>query len=163
MALTYEPIATTGSLSGQSSFSFSSFSGYTDLVLIFSGTSTTGNSFYIRYNSDSGSNYALAQMQGNGSTPTGARETNSTYINLYAGLGISNSSSYKVQIFNYSGSQDVKHLLSEGSKNNAGTGLTNRLIGAWRSTSAITSISATTFAGTFNAGSFASLYGITRA
>jgi len=159
MALTYEPLATTN-LNGANTASFNSFSGYTDLILIVQGTVTTGNSFYIQFNGDTGANYSISNMQGNGSTIAGGRDTNATYINVYGGMGTSIPTMYKVQIFSYSTSNATKSLLSEGSIDTSSGGLVNRVVGTWRNSSAITSFSMTTFAGTFGSGSVASLYGI---
>jgi hypothetical protein len=79
---TYTPIATQTLGSAAASVTFSSIpQGYTDLILVCSPVSTTGsNTFmWIRYNSDTGSNYSLTSMRGNGSTATSFRLSNQTY------------------------------------------------------------------------------------
>lgn len=159
---TYEPLATSSSLSGNSSFSFTSISSsYTDLILIVFGSTTTGNSVQLRFNSDTGSNYSLVQMQGNGSTPTTSRETALTGFNVYGGFGTTTATMYRIQIFNYTSTSANKTILSEGAIDKNGSGIVNRVAGSWRNyNTAITSISGELFAGTFNSGSTATLYGI---
>ena len=71
MAITYEPIATTTLGSAQASVSFSSFSGYTDLVLVCVATTASDDQFLsVQFNGDTGSNYSNTYMTGNGSTAT---------------------------------------------------------------------------------------------
>jgi len=57
----------------------------------------------------------------------------------------------------YAGSTN-KTVLSEAANDKNGSGIVNRLVGLWRNTSAITSITGTTFAGTLTG--TATLYGI---
>lgn len=157
MALTYEPIATT-TLSATSTWSWTSIpSTYTDLIAIVVATSTTGNSFYWRFNSDSGTNYSLTEIEGNGTALSSNRDTSATGINIYTGIGTANPSMFKTHFFSYAGTTN-KTVLSEGSNDKNGSGIVNRLVGLWRNTSAITTISGTTFAGTLTG--TATLYGI---
>lgn len=87
-------LISTTSLSG-ASVTLSSFTGYTDLQLIVIGAypATTQNTFFCRFNSDSGNNYFTGAMtQGS---------TSSTFTKVTIGDGISNSST-NVTSRNYS-------------------------------------------------------------
>jgi hypothetical protein len=154
---TYEPIATT-TLSGASTWTFSSIPGsYTDIIAIVVATSTTGNSFHWRFNGDTGNSYSYTVLEGNGSAASSARSTSDTNINIYSGVGTANASMFRTHFMSYAGSTN-KLVLSEASNDKNGTGIVNRLVGLWRNTSAITSITGTTFAGTLTG--TATLYGI---
>ena len=67
-AQTYEPIATSTLGSAQATVTFSSIVGtYRDLVLIINSTPTTSNvTGNMRFNSDTGVNYYMTGMRGNG-------------------------------------------------------------------------------------------------
>jgi hypothetical protein len=154
MATTYEPIATTTLSSAQSSVTFSSISGsYTDLVLIIAGTVNTVTTFDVTFNSDGGSNYSATRLTGDGSTGSSTRSTNNAsmplgYINTSQSVSV-------IHIMNYSNTTTFKTAIARG---NSASGATNAIVGLWRSTSAITSI---TFAGgSFQPGLTATLYGI---
>lgn len=161
MALTYDSIASLTSLSGQSVFTFNSIpSTYTDLVLVVTGTVSSGNSFYLQFNGAAGNAYNLTQTQMNNIGWTASNETNAAQFNVYGGMNSSLPSFYRVQIMSYASTSAFKVCLSEGSIDNNGTGIVNRVVGVWRSTSAITSMTGTTFGGTYGSGTTACLYGI---
>jgi hypothetical protein len=161
---TYTPIATTTLGSSQSTVTFNSFSGYTDLVLVTTAKTTSGsNDAVIRFNSDSGSNYSSTFLSGTGSSAVSARATNATYAFLDS-YGWVTSSDFNVsvtQIMNYSNSTTFKTVLARG--NNAAAGV-DAIVSLWRSTSAITSITIL-LAGSlsFATGSTFTLYGIASA
>jgi hypothetical protein len=168
MPSTYTPIATTTLGSSQSTVTFSSISGsYTDLHLVCnSANATTGAFLYLRFNSDSGSNYSYTELWGDGSTDTSTRYTN---MNLLFNADVSMETSFNynaiIDIFNYSNTTTFKTAV--GRLNRAtSSGYTGALAltGCWRSTSAITSITiASIMSGTgydFAAGSSFTLFGI---
>ena len=79
--ITYTPIATTDVTSSVADVTFSSISGsYTDLVLIISpiSTATSGVDIAFQFNSDTGSNYSLTGLYGNGSSATSYRKSSRT-------------------------------------------------------------------------------------
>lgn len=161
---TYTPIATTTLASATSTVTFSSISGsYTDLVFIFSGnTSAIANSF-MRFNSDSGTNYSMTWMAGDGTSALSGRETTKTrlLIDVYGYANPSNITNKVMSIQNYSNATTYKTVL--GRANNSAVG-TDALVGLWRSTSAITQIDILTLsATTFSVGSTFTLYGIAAA
>jgi hypothetical protein len=153
MAKTYEKIATTTS-SGGSSISFTSIPAtYTDLVLIFVGT-TGGGVGSLQYNGDTGTNYSVAIMWGNGSGPAATRY-DAAYT--YAIPDSSTVMTQRINIQNYSNSTTFKTSISRVDLPVAPSGPT---AGAqiWRNTSAINRVDLVN-SGTF--GSYtATLYGI---
>lgn len=162
MPKTYEPIATNTLGSAQATVTFSAITGtYTDLVLIFTPAATTGNpDINLQFNSDTGSNYSVTSLSGNGTSATSTRASSQTAIkiNQTATLdGSLNNSNYLVNINNYSNATTFKTVLTRS--NRAGSG-TDASVGLYRSTSAITSIDVKTSSSTFLAGSTFTLYGI---
>jgi hypothetical protein len=156
---TYTPIATNTLGSNQSSVTFSSISGsYTDLVLVFNGTITTSAaSWGLQFNSDTASNYSNTALYGDGSSAASNRATSATStISSFSGT---DNSTNIVQIMNYSNSTTYKTALS---RNNGG-GFVSARVALWRSTAAITSITAVTSSNQFATGSTFTLYGISAA
>jgi hypothetical protein len=163
MPSTYEPIATQTLGSATATVTFSSIpSTYTDLVLVTSSkkdTATAANEA-IRFNSDTGSNYSYTLLEGTGSAAASGRATNSTSIALddAALVDTSNFRPAIVSIQNYSNSTTNKTILSRA--NNASRGV-DAIVGLWRNTAAITSVSVILQGGSnFAAGSTFTLYGI---
>jgi hypothetical protein len=155
---TYEPIATTTLGSNQSSVTFSSFSGYTDLVLIFNGTITTGDDTWgVQFNSDTGSNYSSTALYGDSSSAGSNRTSSSTKASTsYSGTA---NSTTIINFQNYANSTTYKTALV---RNNGGGFVSARVV-LWRSTSAITSIVASPNTYQFATGSTFTLYGIAAA
>jgi hypothetical protein len=146
---------------GSTSTTISSIPGtYNNLVMVLRNAITGGvANFHTRYNSDTGSNYIVTgsnsgsapnvgteyawNQNGNpetASTPMTAIQTIYDYANTSAGAGKYIQTFYTV-------------------KNGASSYALGNLIGAWRSTSAITSITLTTIGGTTMSGT-ALLYGV---
>lgn len=163
-APTYDNIATNTFGSGSNSVTFSSLGSYSDIRIICSvlGTSASQD-IGIRFNSDTGSNYAYASLYGAGGGITSSRSTNQTYITfLYAVGNTTNTPSTTIiDIINYRNATVNKSVLARVSA--TGAIAINNVIGQWRNTSAITSITLTTLTGNFASGDTIALYGITRA
>jgi len=98
---TYTPIATTTLGSSQTSVSFSSFSGYTDLRLIAMFLPTgSGAAVNLQVNSDTGSNYSWTAVYGTGSAAVSSRTSN--FANMIAGYGLGASTTIPTQFeFNF--------------------------------------------------------------
>jgi hypothetical protein len=165
MPNTYVALATQTLGTAASSVTFSSIpSGYTDLVMVITGTTNNPTNPCLRFNGDSTTNYSHTYISGNGSTATSSRRINQTLLftgeNAY--MSSANISNGIVQIMNYSNATTYKTALSR--YNNSATGV-DALVGLWRKTpEAITSIEVLTgSANTFNIGSTFSLYGIANA
>lgn len=153
MPKTYEPIATTTVGTATNTITFSSIPGtYTDLIAVIDGT--VGNNISVRFNSDSGANYSMTRIQGNGSSASSARTTNSTSIigSYSAGKQVS-----IWQFFNYSNSVTNKTALDRG---NGATDQVEAYVGLWRNTAAVTSIEFLTSTGNYATGTTLTLYGI---
>jgi hypothetical protein len=167
MTSTYEKIATTTLGSDAATVTFSSISGsYTDLVLI-AKASQDGSvgSISLRFNSDTGSNYSLTRMFGDGSAASTAKSSNETAggVVIIGNSAVSSAGTYIINIMNYSNSTTYKTCISRGSDASSG-GYISAYATLWRSTSAITSIDLKfgAIGGTTNArsGSTFTLYGI---
>lgn len=157
---TYTPIATTTLGSATASVTFNSFSGYTDIVAVLNPTRVTADTnATIRFNSDSGTNYSWTQIYGDGTSAISDRTTNATYINL--GYTNTTQPAKIVYIQNYGNSSTYKTVLVRHS--NAST-VAQAIVGMWRNTAAITSITfALSDGNNLAAGSTFTLYGIAAA
>jgi hypothetical protein len=156
---TYEPITTVTATGGNSILVMSSIpQTYTDLVLTVNGNNSVDDEFQLRFNSDSGSNYRVLFLYGDGSTANAAEYITTTFAQMggiYA-TGTRTGSSF-INIGNYSNTNVHKTVVNVA---NSGSYLQFRT-NTWRSTAAITSIDA--FLGssaTFTNPTTFSLYGI---
>lgn len=143
-------------------FDLTGISGYTDLRLVISakdGSASTYGAAFLRFNSDSTSNYSFTNLYGDGTTAGSTRATSLTSGDiLIAGSTASNFGISTVDIFNYSNATTFKTFISRG---NTAESYTNARVGLWRKTpEAITSILITSGNGNFAVGSTFSLYGI---
>lgn len=166
---TYTPIATTTLSSDQSSVTFSSISGsYTDLVIVGSVRSSTTDTLLLRCGNgsvDTGSNYSLTVLKGNGSSASSARRSSaSEFYADYAAYAPSAASTFAPLLINfndYSNTTTYKTMLSRA--NNAAAGV-DAIVGLWRSTSAINILEFKYSSGVnIASGSTFTLYGILEA
>jgi hypothetical protein len=157
--MTYTPLARTTLTSNASSITFSSIpSGYTDLVLVSRLQNANANAPYIRFNGDTGTTYSQTYLEGNGTSPVGARAGTQSfgYLNLNSDPG--NNGFIVINFMNYSNTTNNKTYLAQVS--NAGNAV-DTVTGLWRSTTAINTILlASSNGGNYLAGSTATLYGI---
>lgn len=169
MAPTYEPIATQTLGSDTATITFSDIPGsYSDLVLsVAVRTASGGNedNMLVRFNSDTGTNYSITWLYGNGSAASSGRLSNQTYVTTSAIPGGTSAagtfSAATFQIMGYSNTNTFKTTLYSGGSIVASV---IRVVGLWRSTSAITSMSISANSGTdYKSGSTFSLYGIREA
>jgi hypothetical protein len=162
---TYTPITTTTVGTATTSVTFNSFSGYTDLVVVYNVRCSfaTPNTLGCRINGDSGTNYSTTQVSGSGSVITSERNSNETafYSSNVAGTGSSYTPGV-INFMNYANTSTYKTMLMEGGSNLANTIQFGTSL--WRSNSAITSLNFFIFNGTnIEAGSSFTLYGIAAA
>jgi hypothetical protein len=163
MPATYEPIATTTLGSAASTITFSSIpSTYTDLVIVFAGTATANLNPLMSFNSDSGTNYSRTYLTGNGSGAFSGRLTSQTSMRLTDNNLSTTVSLCRISIFSYTSAVNKTALIEYSSDRN-GSGFVERLVGLWRSTASITTVSLSTSTSTFAAGTTATLYGILKA
>lgn len=162
MPATYEPIATTTLSSAQASITFSSIaSSWTDLRVVLLAKPSANTYPLIRLNSDSGTNYSSTRLSGQGSASSSARVTSSTGISFpgVTPMETSEFSLHTFDILSYAGNT-FKTLLITSQNNYATSGGVERMVGLYRSTSAITSILLSGDSANFTAGTTATLYGI---
>jgi hypothetical protein len=151
-----------GTATASVTFDLTGVSGYTDLVIIATGTASALGNLSLRFNGDTGNNYSRTQLYGNGSSATSYRVSNYSGIPL-GDFDTSQIATHIINIQNYSNATTNKTVLARWN-NNAGTyaslGATASL---WRNTAAITSITIYDDAGNLSTGSTFSLYGIANA
>lgn len=167
MAATYIPIATQTISSPSATVTFSSIpSTYTDLVLVASLRQTTTNQDgFLRFNSDTGTNYSDVVVRGNGSTASSVRDTSAAGIDIGVMSNSANASgefeTVIINIMNYANTTTNKTVVL---RTNQPTSIVNAIVGMWRSTAAINTVSLESRnAGSFAVGSTFSLYGIASA
>jgi hypothetical protein len=170
---TYTPIYSTTLSATTASVTFSNIpTTYTDLVIVMSPatTHTLATFPYMRFNSDSGSNYSYTEVNGNGTSATSFRDVNQTIGWTSPQMAsISNTlgdNTTIANIMNYSNATTYKTYLSRA--NRAGSTLdyqgVETAVGLWRNTAAITSVLIGNRRGgvdyNFAVGSTFTLYGI---
>ena len=171
----FDSIATvTVGSGGQSSISFSSIPSTYKHLQIRGITEDTGQnnnntaSPYLTINNDSGGNYAIHGLRGNGSTATAYGYASQTVITLFGG-GIGNATSnifgvFIADILDYATTNKNKTVRTLAGNDSNGVGAANYISlssGVWLSTNAINSLTITSASG----GNFAqyssfALYGI---
>jgi hypothetical protein len=134
---TYTPLATVTLGSSASSVTFSSIPAtYRDLILIITGTTDSNSSFFLQYNSDTGSNYSYVQMNGNGSTASSFSGTSS---GAEVGVVYGTVGNTITQIQDYSATDKHKTALS---RSNTAANIVFASATRWANTAAITSVRA---------------------
>ena len=134
-------------------------SAYTDLVIVcaHSNSSTSGVRVQVGNGSiDTGSNYSITYLLGDGSSATSGRAANDGSFD-FAYVAANSESNLIINVMNYANTTTYKSFLTRN--NGAAQGVTAR-VGLWRSTSAINQIKFAPSTGNFNVGSTFSLYGI---
>jgi hypothetical protein len=164
---TYTPIQTQTLGSAAATVTFSSFSGYTDLKLVMTAkTSDTSGYFQIFPNNDTGSNYSRTLLQGDGTSATSNRNSNSSNgLQMNCATSSQDVNSYPtiVDFMNYSNTTTAKTALARAGSTSVG--LVEAYVWLYRSPSnaAITSLVIKANTTTFAAGSTFTLYGIANA
>jgi hypothetical protein len=155
---TYTALANITLGSSASTVNFSSIPAtFRDLVIVIDGTtSSTAVGIALRYNGDSGFNYAGVLMSGSGSAAaSGGNASNFAADIAYA----DNTSKFNAiaQIMDYSATDKHKMVLSRSNQANS---FLLAYAYRWANTSAITSVQVLTLTSSFAAGTTVSLYGI---
>ena len=157
---TYVPIATQNG-TGTSTLTFNTISGsYTDLVLVANIKASGNTNLLLQFNGDTTSGlYSRTVLTGDGASATSSRDTAQNNITITAnGIASTGYSTHIVNIMNYSNAT-YKTILARSSNSGFGT---DAIVGLWRNTNAITSI--TISAGrNFDTTSTFTLYGIANA
>jgi hypothetical protein len=165
MPVTYDNIATTTLGTAASTITFSSIPAtYTDLRLVFVGTSATSTNFTVRFNNDSGTNYSWTYLSGTGAAAQAGSFTSQT--EFYPNVSVQTTPQmHTVDVFSYAGSTN-KTALSEEIADKNGSGRVSRFAILWRNTAAINRIDIIALYGSTNTyaiGTTATLYGIKNA
>ena len=152
---TYTPLANITLGSTASSVTFSSISGsYRDLVLVISGSSSALRGVALSFNGDTAGNYNYVYMSGDGSSTYSGSAANQTPQNI--GVTGTVIGIITLNVMDYSQTDKHKTWLSRSNVSNSEV---EARAGRWASTSAITSLVATS-SGSFAAGSTFALYGV---
>jgi hypothetical protein len=160
---TYTPLANTTLGSSASSVTFSSISGaYRDLVLVINGQLTGVSGTWLRFNSDTGSNYPFVLMKGD-SSGTSSQATG--YDRFYYFQNYLTSGSRfmaTTQIMDYSATDKHKTSLVRGTytQNVNGSTVAEAQATRWANTAAINTILVGIDSNQYAAGTTFSLYGI---
>jgi hypothetical protein len=167
MAITYDSIATNTTTTTTSSFSFSSIpSSYTDLrLVIYHTVSSNQGGVYLRFNSDTGTNYSSSYLQANNTTLTGSYTSGSTGLYVFGTnpADSTNPALWTYDIFEYSDNKYKTVLADVSSARNATNSYLFKSVAMWNSTAAINAIDIIAANFSFGAGTVATLYGILRA
>ena len=165
---TYEAIATQTLGSAAATVTFSSIpSTYTDLVLVcnFGTTSVSPSpSLTLQFNGDTGTNYSMTNLRGNGTSAASSRQTSATAMNFTYFDANTIIEIVTANIMNYSNTTTYKTALGRGNSTSTTAPGTQASVGLWRSTSAINSITVLLdTATTYLAGSTFNLFGVKNA
>jgi hypothetical protein len=160
MPSTYEPIATTTLGSVSNTITFSGIpSTYTDLRIVLVGRTSVpqeGQTMFWYYNGSTAGNYSNVILSGNASSPYSANFTNASYFRCN-GFNGTYPSVISMDIFSYAGSTNKTCLLQVSTEFYT-FGQVQRIVGLWRQTSAITSV--TVEYPEMQVGTMATIYGI---
>jgi len=169
MAKTYEPISTQTLGTAVATVTFSSIpQTYTDLICVIEGRGSRADfddGVSIRFNSDTASNYSWSALTGSGTAASSTRQANTTSIlgRIISASATANARSNLIMhINNYSNTTTYKTVLeryNEPPTGGADYGM-GAIVGLWRNTAAITTLSFFSEVNDFNSGCTFNLYGI---
>lgn len=156
---TMTPIATQTLASAAATVTFSSIPAtYTDLVLVINSGTTAYTDNYLRFNSDTGSNYSYTRIYGTASAGSDRGTSQTTgYIGSADTTLVGN---HIINVMNYANTTTNKTFLSRNNYNGSTAAGTHAIVGLWRSTSAINSITLSLSSSTWLANSSFTLYGV---
>ena len=163
-ATSYESIATQlVGAGGASSITFSSIpSTYKHLQIRFIANNASAQDIYIRFNSDTGSNYWRHYLYGQGSAVTASADA---VANDKVSIGYTSTTSGifgngVCDVLDYQNTNKYKTTRSLCGYDANGSGYVVLFSGLWSSTAAVNSITAFPTSGNFNQNSQFALYGI---
>ena len=163
---TYVALATNTLSSSAASVTFSSISGaYTDLVLVGNALSLRGtdDSLFCELNSDTGANYSITRLYGNGASVVSNRDVNNSkaiFASNFIGAGSTTFTPFIVNLNNYSNTTTYKTILSRQSYAGGEVGV---FVNLWRSTAAISTIKVYAASANLAIGTTFQLFGIAAA
>jgi len=161
----YDSIATASGASA--TFDFTSIPAtYTHLelrcILKDSRTGFNDSEQYMRFNNDSGSNYAIHRLLGNGSSAVSEAGTSASSIAIHDASSVQTSvfAATVIQILDYASTSKYKTVRILNGYDFNGSGNIEFQSGLWMSTSAINRITFTPLTANYNANAQIALYGI---
>jgi hypothetical protein len=156
---TYVPIYTTTLTTTQSDITLTSFSGYTDLVIVSSLKLTSGtNDMMMQFNGDTGSNYPNTFLRTDGTTLDCVTTTSTKiFCDSYGAPDTTNEQINIVHLNGYSNATTYKQVLCQAGRASGGVDL---VAGGWSNTAAITSIRVFVGSQTLDIGSKVTVFGI---
>ena len=142
--------------SSTNSVSFSTISGYTDLVLVVGAKSnhSAGDGILLRFNGDTSGNYSRVYTYGVGTGNGQGRVSSETSIQSTL---MHNAWTNTVHHINSYSNSAYKNIIL---RNDAQTNATVFTVGTWLNSNAITSITVSLVNSNYTAGSTITLYGI---
>jgi hypothetical protein len=158
----YESIATATGTGSSGTITFSSIpSTYKSLQIRLKVDASSGGQA-IRFNSDTGNNYARHYMGGNGSSVFAGGTASTNLMSVGDDSATSYPSVIIIDIHDYASTTKNKTIRAIFGHDRNGAGSVYLYSGVWLNTSAITSLSLgqANFGGIFGTGTVASLYGI---
>ena len=158
---TYVALKTTtvsGSSTASVTLDVTGITGYTDLVLVVENTTSATNSIALRFNGDSTSGlYSDTIVQGDGSSASSQRDANANLM-IIGSTGTGRNLTI-IQLMNYSNNTTYKTVLSRAGW--GGYNLVRAIVGLWRNTNAINTITVLTANGNnYSVGDTFTLYAI---
>lgn len=154
--MAYTLIATQTLTTATASVTFSSIPGtFKDLVLEITGTATSADNAFFRFNSDSNTNYSETLLYGNGTSALSTRDPN--YNRGMFGLMGTVQTVIIANVQSYANANVNKTVLSRASVSNSRVDAT---VSLWRSTAAITSFECLMSGTTFATGTSFKLWGV---
>ena len=159
----FESIATATGNGSSGTITFSSIpSTYQHLQIRLQVIASGGGGQSIRFNSDSGNNYAYHSVGGNGSSVFAGGTANYSQIFVGDDAAATNPATMIIDIHDYASTTKNKTVRSRFGHDRNGAGSVYLYSGLWMNTSAVTSLSIGIglFGGIFDTGTVASLYGI---
>lgn len=159
---TYDQLFTTTLTSAVASLTISSIpSAYTDIIMVFSGSASASDNLYVRFNSDTATNYGVTELYGNGTTASASRRTSFNAALIFDGGPSTTQSNTILHLMNYSNTTTYKTGLARANDSSL---YVNANVISWKSTAAINSITIGLYSGaTMTVGSSVTLYGIVAA
>jgi len=162
MPVTYENIATFSPTGSNVTFT-SIPSTYTDLRVVVAGSFTNSDQINIRLNDNGSAIYSFTRILGNGSTATSDRGGGTSRW-LQPTAMTTSPFLFEMDIFSYANTSVFKTLLMNTSNDQNGSGVTERQVCLFASTSAINRIELQTQNfWNYSSGTTATLYGIKNA
>jgi hypothetical protein len=156
----YDALASITLAASSSSVTFAGIpTNYKHLQIRYSLTAAAAADTTIRFNDDTGSNYASHLLRGNGSAAQAYSYTSQSAANVQFNIGY-NVSVAVIDVLDYQNLNKNKTIRSFAGWDNNGNGNMDLWSGAWFSTSAVTSCTLTAATTTFSANSIFALYGV---